>query len=124
MDFLRIVGLVNKRGVTEIYPRFFVRKSKDLMIRGGDFYAVWDQEKGLWSTDEDDLKRLIDAELDKYVENHKAELENGYRVMHMWDGSSGMIDLWHKYCQRQMRDNYHNLDSKLIFSNTPTTKED
>ena len=124
MDFLRIVGLVNKRGVTEIYPRFFVRKSKDLMIRGGDFYAVWDQEKGLWSTDEDDLKRLIDAELDKYVEKHKAELENGYRVMYMVYNETGMIDDWHKYCQRQMRDNYHMLDSKLIFSNTPTTKED
>ena len=124
MDFLRIVGLVNKRGVTEIYPRFIVRKSKDLMIRGGDFYAVWDQEKGMWSTDEDDLNRLIDAELDAYVEKHKAELENGYKVMYMKYSETGMVDSWHKYCQKQMRDNYHELDTKLIFSNTVTTKED
>ena len=124
MDFLRIVGLVNKRGVTEIYPRFNVPKSKDLMIRGGDFYAIWDQEKGMWSTDEDDAIRLIDAELDAYVEKHKAELENGYRVMYMKYSETGSIDVWHKFCQRQGRDNYHMLDSKLTFLNTVTTRED
>lgn len=124
MDFLWIAERVDKRGVTEIYPKFIVRKSSDLMIRGGDFYAVWDQEKGMWSTDEDDLNRLVDSELDAYAEKNKPRFEHGCRILHMWDGSSGMIDLWHKYCQRQMRDNYHDLDSKLIFSNTPTTKED
>ena len=35
-----------------------------------------------------------------------------------------MIDSWHKYCQRQMRDNFHMLDEKLIFSNYETKKED
>ena len=97
MDFLRIVPLANKRGVVEIYPRFFVRKSKDLMIRGGDFYAVWDQEKGMWSTDEDDLKRLVDAELDAYAEKHKKDLENGYRIMYMVYSETGSIDAWHKF---------------------------
>ena len=42
----------------------------------------------------------------------------------MWDAESGMIDVWHKYCQRQMRDSYHSLDEKLIFSNMVTTKTD
>lgn len=41
----------------------------------------------------------------------------------MWDAESGMIDNWHKYCQRQMRDNYHTLDEQLIFANTPVKKE-
>ena len=36
-----------KRGVTEIYPKFIVGKHTDLMIRGGDFYAIWLEEKGL-----------------------------------------------------------------------------
>lgn len=124
MDFLRIVGIPNKKGVMEIYPRFNVLKSKDLMIRGGDFYAVWDEEKGMWSTDEDDLTRLIDHQLEQYVEKHKAELENGYRIMYMKYAETGSIDSWHRYVQRQQRDNYHNLDEKIIFSNTPTTKED
>ena len=37
---------------------------------------------------------------------------------------SGMIDSWHKYCQKQLRDSFHTLDDKLIFSNTETTKKD
>ena len=36
-----------KRGVTEIYPKFVIKKSSDLMIRGGDFYAIWIAERGL-----------------------------------------------------------------------------
>ena len=42
----------------------------------------------------------------------------------MWDAESGMIDSWHKYCQKQMRDSFHMLDDKLIFSNTKTDKKD
>jgi phage/plasmid-associated DNA primase len=42
----------------------------------------------------------------------------------MWDAESGMIDAWHKYCQRQSRDNFSPLDEKLIFSNTETNKKD
>ena len=41
----------------------------------------------------------------------------------MWDAESGMIDSWHKYCQKQLRDSFHTLDDKLIFSNTETTKK-
>ena len=42
----------------------------------------------------------------------------------MWDAESGMIDSWHKYCQKQMRDSFVMLDEKLIFSNDITTKSD
>ena len=65
LDFLMISTRSTKRGVTEIYPKFIVGKHSDLMIRGGDFYAIWIEELGLWSTDEQDVIRLIDDELDK-----------------------------------------------------------
>jgi phage/plasmid-associated DNA primase len=95
------------------------------MIRGGDFYAVWIEERGQWSTDEDDLIQLIDRELDRYAEDHKVKFEDGtVKILHMWDSSSGVIDSWHKYCQKQMRDSYTMLDEKLIFSNTDTEKKD
>ena len=64
LDFLIISTRSTKRGVIEIYPKFVVKKSHDLMIRGGDFYAIWDEELGLWSTDEFDALRLVDNELD------------------------------------------------------------
>ena len=42
----------------------------------------------------------------------------------MWDAETGMIDTWHRYCQKQMRDNFHMLDEKLVFSNSIVTKKD
>lgn len=124
IDFLMISTRSTKRGVIEIYPKFIIKKSSDLMIRGGDFYAIWLEDMGLWSTDEQDALQLIDRELDKYAEENKSKFDANIKVMHMWDAESGMIDSWHKYCQKQMRDSYHPLDEKLIFSNTQTRKED
>lgn len=127
IDFLKISRRSPKKDIVEIYPKFIVKKSSDLMIRGSDFYAIWLEEKGLWSTDEQEALELIDREIDKYVETHEKELlekYTEYRVFHMWDADSGMVDKWHKYCQKQMRDNYEMLDEKLIFSNYETKKKD
>ena len=124
IDFLMISTRGKKNGVIEIYPKFIIKKSSDLMIRGGDFYAIWMEERGLWSTDEQDALQLIDKELDIYAKENKEKFDAHVKVLHMWDAESGMIDSWHKYCQKQMRDNFHTLDDKLIFSNTDTTKED
>jgi hypothetical protein len=108
----------------EIYPKFIIKKSSDLMIRGGDFYAIWIEERGLWSTEEQDALQLIDRELDGYAEENREKFDAGVRVLHMWDAESGTIDSWHKYCQKQMRDSFHMLDEKLIFSNHKTDKKD
>ena len=124
LDFLMISTRSTKRGVIEIYPKFIIKKSSDLMIRGGDFYAIWIEERGLWSTDEQDALILIDKYLDEYAEENKGKFEAQVRVMHMWDAESGMIDTWHKYCQKQMRDSFHQLDDTLIFANTKVTKKD
>lgn len=124
IDFLMISARSSKRGIVEIYPKFIIKKSSDLMIRGGDFYAIWVEDNGLWSTDEQDAIRLIDRELDRFAEENKHHFEGDVRVLHLWDAETGMVDRWHKYCQKQMRDNYHSLDEKLIFSNTETNKND
>lgn len=125
IDFLMISARPTKRGVVEIYPRFrLYPKSQDLMIRGGDFYAVWVEDRGLWSTDEDDALQLIDRELDKYAEENKHKFDGNIKVLRMQDSESGMIDSWHRYCQKQLRDSFHMLDEKLIFSNSETNKKD
>lgn len=126
LDFMTISTRSPKRtnDPTEIYPKFIIKKSGDLMIRGGDFYAVWVEERGLWSTDEQDALQLIDRELSEYAEKVRDKYDGNIRVLYMWDANSGMIDSWHKYCQKQMRDNFHMLDEKLIFSNAETNKKD
>ena len=124
LDFMKISTRSTKRGSIEIFPSFIMKTSKDLMIRGGDFYAIWDEERKLWSTDEQDAVRLIDAELDRFKEENRSKFDADIRVLYMWDAASGTIDVWHKYCQKQMWDSYHMLDEKLIFSNTDVTKKD
>ena len=42
----------------------------------------------------------------------------------MRDAETGVIDGWHKYCQKQLRDSYHMLDEKLLFANDVTNKKD
>lgn len=123
LDFL-IISTRQSKKYTEIYPKFVIHKSNDLMIRGGDFYAIWMEEVGLWSTDEQDALRLIDNELKNYYEKHKNDFDTPTKVLYLWDAESGMIDKWHKYCQKQMRDSFHMLDEKLIFSNMETVKSD
>lgn len=94
------------------------------MIRGGDFYAIWVDERGLWSTNEEDALQLIDRELDRYAEEHRHGFDANIHILHLWDAESGMIDAWHKYCQKQMWDSFHMLDEKLIFSNSNAGKKD
>lgn len=126
LDFLVITSREKKKDVIEVYPKFIINnKSQDLMIRGGDFYAVWVEERGLWSTDEQDLVCLVDKETKACYEKTKAE-NPGKDVypLYMWDAETGIIDKWHKYCQKQCRDNFQMLDEKLIFSNNEVNKKD
>ena len=124
LDFFTVATRSKKPGYIEIYPKFQVKPTEDLMIRGGDFYAVWVEDRGLWSTDEYDVVQLVDRELTKYAEEHKNELDGNVKISYMWDAESGMIDAWHKFCQKQIRDTYHQLDEKLVFANDGTNKTD
>ena len=54
LDFLVVTSRSTKRGSIEIYPKFIIKKSSDLMVRGGDFYAIWNENQGLGGTDEND----------------------------------------------------------------------
>lgn len=129
LDFM----LVSKRDMTkyrremiEVSPIFLVKNnSKDLMIRGGDFYAVWDEERGLWSVNEDDATRMIDSEVRKESERIKESYPDKEVITkYILNANSGMIDSWHRYCQKQLRDNYHPLDAKITFSNSDVKKDD
>lgn len=125
LDFLIVSTRMPRKGTVEIYPKFIVTAGSDLMIRGSDFYAVWNEEKKLWSKEEVVALQLIDKELDEYAEKHKDDFADAYvKVLHMWDSDSGSIDKWHKYVQKQKRDKYVSLDETLIFANTETVKTD
>ena len=119
MDFYRIMKNELKNGTIEIYPDWIIGRSKDLMVRGRGFYAVWDEEAGLWSTDEYDVQRLVDADL------HRYNAENGkvFKVKSLGSFSSKAWVSFRQYMQ-SISDNHHALDANLTFANTEVKKND
>ena len=111
------------KGIYYCGPEFFICDTKDLMIKGRDFYAIYDETSGLWKRSQNDAVRLIDKETKKYVAEHKNE-DTAHKAQLMKVASSGVVDRWNKYVQRQMRDTFHPLDRKIIFSNTTIKRED
>ena len=93
------------------------------MIKGRDFYAIYDETSGLWKRSQNDDVRLFDKETKKYDAEHKNE-DTAHKAQLMKVASSGVVDRWNKYVQRQMRDTFHPLDRKIIFSNTTIKRED
>ena len=84
LDFLKISYKNNKDGSIEVYPKFVIKKSSDLMIRGGDFYAIWIEDAQLWSMDEQDAIRLIDRELEAYAEEKRKHMDVTVRIARVW----------------------------------------
>ena len=122
MDFYRIEETETKTGALELRPRFVVGKSKDLMIRGRSFYAIWDEEAGLWSTDEYDVPRFIDADISAKAEELSAK-GISVRPKYISDFSSR---LWLDFRSfvLSVSDSYRQLDNRLTFSNTKVRRED
>ena len=123
MDFYNIKERSVKNGVIEVYPDFKVGRSKDLMVRGRSFYAIWDEEKGLWSTDEYDVQRLVDSNLIIHKEKVMTKTDGSVHVKLMSDFSTKSWAEFRSYLSH-ISDNSHQLDSKLTFANTEVKKKD
>ena len=120
-DFVTIKTVYGKRGSLDVYPEFLVGRSRDLMIRGSDFYAVWDESTNFWTTDPSIVSDRIDDEIRKVGAEVKTDDKVNLKLLRNF--SSRKWKEWQAYCQ-SMPDNYHELDDKIIFSNTKVKKTD
>lgn len=68
MDFYKIETKAGKGNRVEVYPEYRVRKVSDLIIRGERFYAVFNQETGLWSEDKVVVQEVVDGDIDAKIE--------------------------------------------------------
>lgn len=59
----------DKVPILSVYPTFSA-SGKDLMKKGGKFYAILDKETGMWSTDEGKVVDFVDRELINYIKKH------------------------------------------------------
>lgn len=108
MDFYQLRTKRTKEGLL-VYPDFIVQKSKDLLVKGRAFYALWDEEKGLWSRDEMDVARVIDDEL-----YSKAEEVDGLPML-MSSYESKSWTSWKNYIS-SLDDSDVDLDVSLTFA--------
>lgn len=126
MDFftvgMREIERGPKKGQMEIFADFTVGRSKDLMVRGKSFYAIWDEKNNQWSTDEYDVQRLVDEELGAYADNAR---RNGtdVQVKFLRSFGSNSWSQFRKFVQN-ISDNSHDLDSALTFANTDVKQSD
>ncbi|MET0786537.1 MAG: DUF5906 domain-containing protein [Paenisporosarcina sp.] len=123
MDFYKI-RVKETKGVPQAYPDWIVDDIDDLMVRGGSFYAVWDESKEMWSTNEYDVRRLVDNELNGFVSEAQ---KNGTILEPLLtrNFSTGSWERFNKYV-RNLPDggNYHPLDETITFANTEVRKKD
>ena len=130
-DFLTVKKkFVAKAQRYEYYPAFLVKpKIKDLMIRSRDFYALYNPNTGFWVKDEGEAVDLIDKEVYDYVAKDAGEAlmsdpEHGPLIDYIRDSDNHLIDKWHKYCQKDLRDTYEPLNQRIIFSNGEVKRND
>jgi len=122
MDFYQICTRETKSGTLELFPDFRVGRSKDLMVRGRGFYAIWDEANSVWSQDEYDVQRLVDEELRAYSDEGKAKGIT-YQIKDMRSFSTNAWSQFRKYMQN-ISDNSHQLDEHLTFANSEVKKGD
>lgn len=122
MDFFQICVREIKGGILEVYPDFTVSRSKDLMVRARSFYAIWDEDQRLWSTDEYDVQRFVDRALQEHADKLTAE---GHKcsVKFLRSFSSNGWTQFRKFMMN-VSDNAHQLDETLTFADTETKKTD
>ena len=122
MDFYEIETspIRGRPGVMEAKPGFLNLNSRDIMLRDGEFVAIWNPETGLWSKDEFDVVTLIDSDVRKYVEKSPYESIEPRFCVSEKDG------VWRRYRQwaKNMVNTVQPLDRTPVFSDTPIRKED
>ena len=116
---------VEKYRILNVFPEFLVKKNKDLMIRGGKFYAVIDKETGFWQTDERMIQEYVDAELQAHAEKAIKERFVGYRpeIKSMMKYKSKSWTEYKNYIS-SLPDYYHQLDDKLCFADQKVSRDD
>lgn len=126
MDFYKITMRPYRNSTTkfEVYPEYVICRPKEMMIRGRDFYAVYDKSTGLWSND----KIIIQEEIDNAIRNKVEELNakekdkeepKKYLGLYLKNFSSNQ---WNKLNQfiTSLQDNAKILDQVVTFKDPET----
>jgi energy-coupling factor transporter ATP-binding protein EcfA2 len=127
LDFIHIKKYEKNKSKTIVYPDFIVTPStKDLMIRGGSFYAVWDEEAGLWTKNLYRMMEMVDKEVEEvYMKCCQSGAMDGmgYVPQYMKYESSGLLHKFNKFT-KDCVDTWSPLDQKPIFKSDVVKRSD
>lgn len=118
MDFIRVAYKENKDGTKEFYPSLQAIESTDLVIRGGQFVAIWDEDTGLYSRRLSHVPDIIDRAFMKMVGER---LRNGDTVKRMRVYDNQLYSKWLGLV-RGIGDMGPELDQRIVFANEEPTK--
>ena len=115
-------GKKDSAPVVKIYPEFNVIGSEDLMTKGASFYAVWDENAGMWSRNPRTVCQVVDSAMREMA---MLASKDGKipEVSYMASFSSKKWSEFLAYCG-SLPDNYHELDTKLTFLDDEVGKGD
>lgn len=124
LDFFEPRIRKNKNEGTVIYPDYQVHHSDDLMVRGGKFYAIWDENAQMWQQDPYVARALIDAELRAYAREVKGgdEDDKSITIAVCESAKTGSWREFQRYIS-DLPDSYVTLNERIVFSNTETDRE-
>ena len=127
-DFLKVKKDYLK-GRYHYKPTFITKSSiKDIMTRGGEFYAIFDEQTGFWTKSKPRAIELIDMQVREFAEKDSGEESmrdpfHGPIIISMSDTANQLTTQFERFC-RTMGDNWHPLDQKMFFSNSEIKRND
>ena len=127
-DFLKVVKNYQK-GRYYYKPTFITKSSiKDLMTRGGSFYAIYDEETGFWTKSKPKAIELIDKQVREHTVSDSGEEAmndqvHGPVILSMADSANHLVEQFDRFC-KTMGDNWNALDQKMLFSNSEIKRTD
>lgn len=129
-DFVSIYISKDKYNREVYEPAFEIKSNtKDLMIRGKKFYAIYNPKTSRWDTDINIAMELIDEEVHAYVEEKvgkeiMANPQYAPTVKRIVDTKNGLSKKFRNFCEVDMEDHFVPLNQVVKFSNSEIKRED
>lgn len=110
-SFMEVIKCFDERENVVVRPLFIVRKTNDLVIKDGKFYAMWDNDEGCWVKDICEAAEIIDNRIMKFVEENCPNDEPIVELCKYYD--SGIFKQFAEYCSC-LSDNYYEVYAPMM----------
>lgn len=116
---------VDGKGGRKLIPEYSTH-GKDIMKKGNQFYAIWDDATGLWSTNPESVIDIVDRKLQAYADEHYTKRGDG---VYLADDGKVSIEYLYSSRTKQLKAfndwlnelppnfNYKPLDDDITFAN-------